>query len=183
MGGVLVLDGVVDVFVVFEGVHVFGGDEGFFGAEITQAAVFAMGGVEAALDAVFIDGQAFEGAVGSVVGDDGCAEEGFFDLLRGVGRLGDGEVVGAVELLFDEGVEDAASEGLGLLEPPVEIGDAVGQGGLEGADGVDVVFEGVAEGGEFGVLFGADEEAAGEQAVLEGVLGDGVFTFGGFGAG
>jgi hypothetical protein len=82
-----------------------------------------------------------------------------------------------------EGVEGFVLEAFGALESPGEADGAVGEGGFEGALGGQFGEHLVAVGLEFAWIFANDDGVAGDQAVLESVLGDGGLACGGAGAG
>jgi len=91
----------------------------------------------------------------------------------------DGEVVFALEVAVEHFGFDAEAS----LESPGGSDDPFEKEVLEGAGGLEELLELLAEFVEFGLVLVVEEESLGEQAVTEGILGDGGFAFRGCGAG
>lgn len=128
---------------------------------------------EAARDALFVDGEGFEGVRG--------VADGFGDGERGVGF----GVAGFPEIAVF-GVADAEEVVLGsgdAVEAELQVGSGIGELGFDEADGVHVFNISCSEfviGGEF---FLGEMEGLGEETVAGGVEGGAFLALGGFGAG
>ncbi len=120
------------------------------------------------------------------------AEEGALDagLVAAEGIEGSGgdtgtpaEDVGQFLVVVEADFEIAGFEFATYGEAPLGHGDLVDEGGFQGADGLEVVEDGVAEFVEGFLVFEGDDGVFGDEAVFEGVEASGGLAFGGFGAG
>jgi len=101
---------------------------------------------------------------------------------------GDGQGAGRELVAIEVGLVDGAElEALGAAESPVGGGEASDEHLLDDAAGLDLAGEvgdeGVEVGGVLGAIAVENDDLAGSQAVLEGVLGGAGFAFGGAGPG
>jgi hypothetical protein len=142
-----------------------------------EALKFVEGAVEGALDADLI---AAEGAEDAGGGTGIAAEDVGQFVFVGEAVVIDFEVLLVVdEAEFEETGFEFATAG----EAPLGGDDLADEGGFEGADGLEVVEEGVAEIVEGLFVFAEDHGVFGAEAVFEGIEADGGLAFGGFGAG
>jgi hypothetical protein len=138
-----------------------------------EALELVEGTVEGALDAGFV---AAEGGDGLGVSPEDVGEAAAWGEL-GVLLLDVLLVVGEAE------IEEAGFEAAAAVEAPLGHDDLVDEGGFEGAGGLEVVEEGVAEFVESIFVFVEDGGVFGGEAVLEGIKANGGLAYGGFGAG
>jgi len=81
------------------------------------------------------------------------------------------------------GVEKRGFEARDSLEAPLEVDELLGERGLEGAPGSEVVGHTLGEGLKFSGIFAGQEDGLRRESVLEGVLRGGGFALLGFGTG
>jgi hypothetical protein len=138
-----------------------------------EALELVEGAIKGALDAGFVAAEGGEG-VGA--------------LPEHVGEAAAGGEVGVLLLdvclaVGETEVEETGFEAAKAAEPPLGHDDLMDEGGFEGAGGLEVVEEGVAEFVEGIVVFVEDGGVFGGEAVLECVEANGGLAFGGDGAG
>jgi hypothetical protein len=131
-----------------------------FGESREVGVVF--GGAVGLKGAELLDGAVVGALRASLVAGEAVEDSGFF----------------AAEEIFEIAAADFGFDAAEALEIPGGVEDLAEGDGFEGALGVELGFEGVAELGEVVFFIAADDEMLRGEAVFEGVLGDAGFAFG-----
>jgi hypothetical protein len=141
-----------------------------------EALELAEGAVEGALDAGFVAAQEGQGVGAADVALVEIGEAG----ARGQALVALGDIFGVIG---PAELEEATFDEAEAAETPGGHDDLLDEEGLEGADGLELVLEGLAGFVEFVHFLAFDANVFGGEAVGEGVLADDGLALGGFGTG